>query len=168
MLDDVFVYRGRAATAKDHCRDLGLSERIVLWRISKGRIGDEIFAPVPNPILFEGDIWTVTMLAEKYCLDDCIVRERWARGARGLELVAPLNDRTQAQIQELKKANKEFLRRLLKHHRSRGIAHLKAKKIDHVEEPFDTAAALLNAQRFEDAAKGYQTASTGFNWEYAA
>lgn len=170
MLDQVYTYKGMTATAAQLCEALGLPERVVLWRIAKGRGVNEIFAYIPNPIMFEDKVWTAAMLAEHVDLDDTLIRRRWMLGARGRNLIAlPKEDEVDLGAnKELAEKNREFLRQLLKHHRARGIALLKAKKVDEVEEPFDEATAMLNAQRFVEAARENLPLSTGYQWEFAA
>lgn len=166
MLTNLYTYRGMTASAEQLCEAFALPRRVVVWRIMKGKSVDGIFASLPNPVLYDNKVWTAAMLAEEFNLDESLVYRRWRNGMRGRNLIAPpKEDEVELKhYQELVDRNKVFLGRMLKYHRRRAIDLLKRKKVDCVEEHFDEAAAMLNAQRLVDEARGNLTESTGYTW----
>lgn len=168
MISEVVEVDRYIATAQQHCEDYQIPLNVYIWRKRRGMAGKDLFKTPEVLVHFQGESCTLRMLAEKAGIPHDIVRRRYDHGWRGAKLGRDYIPGTEkGQRERLKAQCKTHLRRLLLAHRERAINILKGASTGDHEEPFDYAAAVINAQRFEEAARDHLTRSTGQLWDAA-
>lgn len=168
-LDEYYKVEGVTKTAREFCNDAGLPYEIFLWRKKNKKILGKLAFKLPEAIVYhDGKAYTIQMISQEIGVSVNALRDRWNHGVRGLDMFKPLRN---YEVEDNKAKSRyecrEHLKALLRAHKIRAILLLKRADMGDVEEPFDYATALLNAQRLEDAARDHLTRSTGQLWDAA-
>lgn len=170
MLDELYTVGGVTKSAREFCDENGLPYEVFEYRKKTKKLqGSFLFMSSDNITYYRGKAFTLEMIAEYTGVEYGTIKNRWRRGDRGKELFkAEASRDVQDPREKLVFQCRDHLRMLVRAHRDRAVSILKGKTRGVVEEPFDAAAALLNAKRFEEAARGNLARSTGYTWDHAA
>lgn len=158
-LEKTWDYNGREMTAAEICRIKRIPTNIFLWRYGRGN-ANSLFREVTSPIPFNGEIFTASMLADRYGLEEQLVWRRFRDGIRGENLVAPsiAQEHESKHRRQLERECQRHIQALSKHHYKQRLEEL--DRVRREQEAFYRgeydgylAAAERNAKLFMQAAK---------------